>query len=397
MRVGFLKPDHGGAGGFERLVARAVDALAARGVATEVRAFDAHTRPERVYGIPLDQGVRDHHDDFFLHLASIERMDRLRLDDLDVVVATQPPTYLARHPRVVALTYHQARIFYDLEDEYVASGFAAAELHRAAAEEVRAIDDLRVGDVHTWLTGSDEVASRLRATWGIDETIAFRARPELAPADRAALDAYDPTGPAVCVSRHEWPKRTELAAQAGVLLGPDRPTELVGGGSRLSWVRHLAGVFAGDDDVARRDDPSATWRSTGPRLLPARPAEPPASVVLHGEVSDAEREAAYARSGVVVAPALREDYGLTVLEAFARARPVIVCADGGGLVELVEGTGAGLVVEPTAAAIADAVRSLRSDPPRARAMAAAALDVAHDRHRVDEIDVLVAAIESAAR
>jgi glycosyltransferase involved in cell wall biosynthesis len=97
----------------------------------------------------------------------------------------------------------------------------------------------------------------------------------------------------------------------------------------------------------------------------------------------------------VVAPAYREDYGLTVLEAFARGRPVIVCEDGGGLVELVEGTGAGLVVEPTAEAIGRAVADLRADQSRAHALAEAA-----SAHRgpdpTEAVRTLVEAIGDAA-
>ncbi len=411
MRVAFLKPDHGGVGGFERLVARCRTRLAERGVDVTVVPFDAATRATAIRGVPL-AGVRDAHDDLFLLLAAVERMDRLHLDPFDVVVASQPPTYLARHPAVVALTYHQARVFYDLSEDYVAAGFALPAVHAAACEQVHALDAARIGGVRTWLTGSDEVAGRLARTWGVTGTTPFRARPELDPVPDA--DGYDPHGPVVCVSRHEWPKRTELVAQAALLApapsgaGQAPPDwELVGGGSRLPWLAHLVDRWIGDPERADADGPADTWRTRGTALLADEerhlptdaPVATPAGGTLRilGEVDDATRDDAYRRAGVVVAPARAEDYGLTVLEAFARARPVIVCDDGGGLVELVEGTGAALVVEPTAAALRQAVDALRSDPPRARAMAEAALAVARDRHAVDDLAPLLAAIEGAAR
>jgi glycosyltransferase involved in cell wall biosynthesis len=400
VRVGFLKPDHGGVGGFERLAERCRTRLGDRGVDVSLVAFDARTRADRLHGVRIDDGTRDWHDEYFLYLAATQRLDRLDLSGFDVVVTSQPPSYLVRHPRVVALTYHQARVFYDLADEFTAAGYTRPEVHAAAVEQVRALDRSRVGGVHTWLAGSDVVADRLRRWWEIEGTTPFRASAETPPV--ADVDGYDPAGPAVCVSRHEWPKRTELAAQAAAV--GDGSWELVGGGSRVPWVRHLLGSWSADPDAAAEATPEATWRNRGPWLLP--PEQLPGStgasehldgrVRLHGEVDDATRDDAYRRAGVVVAPALGEDYGLTVLEAFAHGRPVIVCGDGGGLVELAAGTGAALVVEPTARAIADAVAELRDDPRRAREMAAAALAHAHRLAAGDDLAPLLDAVRAAA-
>lgn len=401
VRVGFLKPDHGGVGGFERLVERCRARLGDRGVDVELVTFDARTRASRLHGLPLDDGTRDWHDEYFLYLTALDRLDRLDLSAFDVIVASQPPSYLARHPRVVALTYHQARVFYDLAEEFVAAGFVRPRVHEAAIAQVRAVDGDRVGDVRAWLTGSDEVASRLATWWGIEVTTPFRASPEVLPVDD--VGELDPAGPALCVSRHEWPKRTELVAQAAVLDSTGR-YELLGGGSRLPWVRHLVERWAADPATATHDDPEGTWRNRGSWQLPdggcsagTGPTEHLGGRLrLHGEVDDATRDDAYRRATVVVAPALREDYGLTVLEAFAHARPVIVCDDGGGLVELVADTGAAVVVEPTARAIAAAVAELRDDPARMRAMAIDALEVARRQAATDDLAPLLEAIRGAA-
>jgi hypothetical protein len=400
VRVAFLKPDHGGVGGFERLAERCRIRLDERGIDVSLVGFDARTRADRLHGIRIDDGTRDWHDEYFLYLAATQRLDRVDLSGFDVVVASQPPSYLVRHPRIVALTYHQARVFYDLAEEFTAAGYVRPAVHAAAVEQVQALDRSRIGGVGTWLTGSEEVAGRLREWWGVEGTTPFRASAETAPVDD--VGGYDPAGPAVCVSRHEWPKRTELVAQAAAC--GDGAWELVGGGSRLAWVRHLLQRWTADPDAAAEDGPEATWRNRGTWLLAAdeRPAADAASehlggrVRLHGEVDDVTRDDGYRRAGVVVAPALREDYGLTVLEAFAHGRPVIVCDDGGGLVELAEGTGAALVVAPTAAAIAAGAAELRDAPDRAREMAAAALDHAHRLAAVDELAPLIDAVRAAA-
>jgi glycosyltransferase involved in cell wall biosynthesis len=400
VRVAFVKPDHGGIGGFERLAERCRSRLAERGIDVSLVTFDARTRVDRLHGIRIDDGTRDWHDEYFLYLAATARLDRLDLSGFDVVVTSQPPSFLVRHPRVVALTYHQARVFYDLADEFTAAGFARPGVHAAATEQVRALDRRRIAGVHAWLTGSDEVAGRLRRWWDIEGTTPFRASAETAPV--SDVDGYDPSGPAVCVSRHEWPKRTELAAQASAV-GAGR-WELVGGGSRLGWVRHLLERWSADPETAREDGPEATWRNRGAWLLASgeRPDTSAPSehlhgrVRLHGEVDDATRDDAYRRAGVVVAPAFCEDYGLTVLEAFAHGRPVVVCDDGGGLVELAQDTGAAVVVEPSAPAIAAAVAELRDDPGRAREMAAAALEHAHRRSVADDLAPLIDAVRAAA-
>jgi glycosyltransferase involved in cell wall biosynthesis len=397
VRVALLKPDYGATGGFERLSTDLRAGLAAAGVAVEVVSFDAVSRKDVVFGVPVPAGVRHHHHEYFQYLTNVERLDRLELDGYDVVVSSQPPTYLAPHDRIVAVFYHHARAFYDLADQVVASGIVDPAVHDAAVSEVRRIDRARLGGVRTWLAGSQEVADRLRTHWDVTEGVrAFRAAPQ--PVARRP-GPYDPAGPAVCVSRHTWTKRTELVVQAAHLDG-GLSFELVGGGDRLPWVRALDAHLQEHPGLAADDDPRQSWQNRGTPMLgrwrrhrPAGQGAP--NLVIHGETGDAERDAAYDRAGVVVAPAHREDYGLTVLEAFVRGRPVIVCDDGGGLVELVGDSGAGVVVAPTAAAIAAAVRGLRAEPDRARAMADAAGQVPVPAPR-DAVATLLDAIEHAA-
>lgn len=389
--VVFLKPDFGVQGGFELLMDRCRSSLADRGIEVSVETFRAHEAPDRLAGLPLPRSLWFQHPEYFSYLANVARVDALRIDHASVVVTTQPPTYLLDHPRVVALTYHQARVFYELSEAYISSGYSPAALHREATAQVRLVDRLRLPPTHTWLAGSAEVAGRLAATWGVAADV-FQANAQ-EPPDRAVAERYDPAGPALCVSRHAWPKRTELAALAGICDTGGR-TELVGGGGRQPYVEALAGRFGGDPAGAALAPDALIWLNRGdPSSLPGGPI--PDRLRIRGHLDRAQVVDAFRRASVVVAPAHREDYGLTVLEAFAFGRPVVVCHDGGGLVELVEGTGAGLVVEPRPQAIADAVASLRDDPERARAMAERAFAVATELERRDDIAVLVAAIERA--
>ena len=83
-----------------------------------------------------------------------------------------------------------------------------------------------------------------------------------------------------------------------------------------------------------------------------------------------------ALSGCVVAPAYLEDYGLTAIEAMAYGKPLIVCRDGGNLVNFVEHGVNGFVVEPEGPAIAEAVNLLIDDPALAQKLGAAARETA---------------------
>ena len=390
--VVFLKPDFGVQGGFELLMDRCRTALVARGIDVSVETFRAHEAPDHLAGLPLPRSLWFRHPEYFSYLANVERVGSLRIDPGAVVVTTQPPTYLLDHPHVVALTYHQARVFYELSEAYIASGYSPPALHREATAQVRLLDRLRLPSTHTWLAGSAEVAGRLAGTWGVAADV-FQANAQ-EPPDREVAEQYDPAGPALCVSRHAWPKRTELAALAGICDTGGR-TELVGGGGRQPYVEALAARFGGDPAGAALATDDLIWLNRGDPEGLGGGAGIPERVRVRGHLDRADVVDAFRRASVVVAPAHREDYGLTVLEAFAFGRPVVVCHDGGGLVELVEGTGAGLVVEPRPQAIADAVASLRDDPERARAMAARAFAVATELEARDDIAVLVDAIERA--
>jgi glycosyltransferase involved in cell wall biosynthesis len=85
---------------------------------------------------------------------------------------------------------------------------------------------------------------------------------------------------------------------------------------------------------------------------------------------------------IVVAPSLSEGFGLAVLEAMAMGRPCVASRTG-GLPEIVEHEGSGLLVPPAdAGALANALRRLAADPAlrermgrRGRAIAEAQFDV----------------------
>jgi len=96
----------------------------------------------------------------------------------------------------------------------------------------------------------------------------------------------------------------------------------------------------------------------------------PGRVAWLGSPTDEQLAALMADADAFCLPSLYEGFGLTALEAMACGAPVVV-SDRGALPEVVDG--AGVVVEPSAEAIAAALESVLTDARRAARLRAAAL------------------------
>lgn len=375
LRIAFLKPDHGVAGGLEAVVAE-LEAIA-RADGHEVARLGVDMRPPRaaVAGLDVPRPIWDAASEYFPYLAGWDGFERLDVRRHDVVVSTQPPSFAVDHPRHLSVFYHHHRVYYDLEQAYLDAGFASDEVvHREAGRLVRELDQPALERVGWFLAGSQTVADRLASFNGRTNASVFHAgmivgdrSPATSWRDRRAATA-PATGAVLTVGRHEFPKRTELVVAAAHLL-PGRAVSVVGTGGREAWARSL------DHRLSTREaDPAALtaadlWSNTG-RDATEVPADHRSNVAFLGRLSDANLARAFAEAPCVVAPALDEDYGLTAIEAMAVGKPVVVCTDGGGLTELVEHERTGLVVDPTPSAIAVAVERLCADPDLAATLGA---------------------------
>jgi glycosyltransferase involved in cell wall biosynthesis len=76
----------------------------------------------------------------------------------------------------------------------------------------------------------------------------------------------------------------------------------------------------------------------------------------------------YAGALAVVFPPYDEDYGYVTLEAFLARKPVVTTTDAGGPLEFVADAVTGLVVDPTVAAVGDAIARLAADARLARSL-----------------------------
>lgn len=362
-RIAVLKPHHGPVGGFERVVNRVEAILEDAGHDVTRYTVDLTGVDALVRSSPLERRIVDSQREFLTYLHGRDAFDGISTGVYDLVISTSPPSYVHRHPAHLALFFHHHRVFYDLEDLYIAAGFPAdPDTHAHAARTVRELDRDRFDAVTTFLCPSTTVARRLDHFNGRTDTLPFHAG--VGVVGRTSATSARTSG-ALCVTRHEFPKRVELLVAAAHLVDPAIPVTCTGTGGRAPFARDLdVRLSAGDLAVEQLDDRS-TWCNTGAVDHPVDvvPGDTPVGRVdFVGHVTDQRLDAMYAGARCVVAPAYDEDYGLTAIEAMSHGRPVIVCDDGGGLAELVEDRVTGLVVAPTPTAIAAAITELHDDP-----------------------------------
>lgn len=367
LKIGIAKPDFGFVGGYERVIERIAAELQRQGHAVTWIRVDALDVPNLAYGVELPLHVAPELWELQRYAGLIETFAGIDTSPFDLMISTQPPSFAIRHPRHLSVFSHHHRIYYDLEDVHAAAGLADPELHGRIADAVRRLDQPLLEKVSYFLAASEEVAERLARFNGLTENVgvyhagvAFRPDSPVAQPRERGDDWY-----AISVGRHEFPKRAELFIQALKYLPEDRGV-LVGGGTRMPWLRALDARLGGSSDLDRLA-PEDLWLNSGETGLVEYQALD-SNVEFVEDAASEELAELYAGAGCAVAPAFLEDYGLTAVEAMTYGLPLIVCSDGGGLTWFVEDGVTGFVVEPTGRAIADAMSRLRDDPKLAAEM-----------------------------
>jgi glycosyltransferase involved in cell wall biosynthesis len=418
MKIAIAKPDFHAAGGFEIVVERIAAGLRARGHMVELVQVDADVSPISDLGVAVEPRHIALFRDFFFHLNMVARFEQLDVSGYDVVLCTQPASWAVRHPKKVVLFYHHTRTFYDLFEAIETVRGHDVALHHLAAFIVRDVDGFYLTPQTPILAGSRRIKQRLADHNGLGAAVEVFS----AGVDERFFDYAGPIsfGSALCIGRHEFPKRTELFLHA-MLHVTGVEGRVLGAGSftdRLKaldgWLRlqHAApprgaapssalgptrsGCHVDDDrlwrDVAihhpidrlRAADAAAAARGIHPR------------VAFRGRLEKDELLREYASALCVVCPAFDEDYGLTCLEAMALGKPVIACVDGGGYVELIEDGVDGFLVEATGPAIADAIERLK-DPALAKEMGARGREKARGYTWPKAVDHIERALSTRAR
>lgn len=255
--------------------------------------------------------------------------------DADLVVATNFPSYYARHDRKVIWLVHQHRGAYDAIDAQwndLGLDDSALEVQRQMTEW----DTRALGEARKIFTISRVVAERLSRYNGLDGEALYHPPPL---ADRLHPG---PMGDYVFT-----PTRLEANKR------PDRIVDAISHATSTVRAR-----IAGRGSMASSLEAQAGRAGAGDRLD------------LLGFVSDEQLIEEYAGAlGVVYAP-LDEDYGYVTLQAFLAGKPVVTSSDAGGVLEWVEDGVTGFVTDGSAEQMGAAIDRLASDRKLAAAMGA---------------------------
>lgn len=361
LRVAIIKPDWGFRGGGEIAVEHVERLLVDDGHDVRRHAVPVASVGRRPFGVDVPDERWAAAPEYFRHLAVLDAVERLDVGPADLVLSTQPPSYAVNHPKHLSIFFHHLRVFYDLSDLYLAAGFVTdADVHLAAQRRLRALEEDRFDRVGWFCPISETVQERLGRFNAVGQSSVMHLGAGLGD-DRDGRASVAPgTGPVLCVSRSEFPKRTELFVHAMKYL-PSTSGCLVGMGGRLPWVRATDVRLSSPDVDLDAVRPEELWLNRGEWASPGADDAPHTNVIFAGRVADDALLRRYREAPCVVAPAYDEDYGLTALEAMALGRPVVVASDGGGLTTLVEDGVNGFVVQPSGRAIAEAVERILGD------------------------------------
>ena len=251
-----------------------------------------------------------------------------------------------------------------------------------AAGHVAAERAIRAADVVLALTAVDA------------ECLAPLVRP---PAELRRLPPFIDPAPYRAAARERTSHRAACAARFGLDAG--RPWLLAVAMMRADVKRDSYLLLA--DALARLRDRS--WQllvvGDGPACpeIEARMADlGHGRVAFAGLVAEASLPGIYAAADLYVWPALREAYGLAMLEAQAAGLPVVAGRDGGVPEVVADGRSGLLVPARDPAALAAAVRDLLEHVGRRRALAAGAMAfVEAERSMAHAAAVLAAALGAA--
>ena len=261
-------------------------------------------------------------------------------EPIDQVVSLRYPSYAVRHPKHVCWLNHTMREYYDLWDRFSATlSIRARVKERIRKQIIQAADRyLLTRNVTRLFVQSKTIQDRLRIWPELKSTVLYPPPPQR----DYRCDEYGDY--IFMVSRLTPLKRADLLLQA--LATPD------GAGIRA--------VIAGDGE--ERERLSLLIDRLGLRHRASLVGPLPQDILLDH----------LARCRAVCFPPFQEDYGFVTAEAFASGKPVVTCRDSGGPAELVRDGLQGLVCDPTAPALAAALRRLMKSQTLAQTMGAEA-------------------------
>ena len=253
---------------------------------------------------------------------------------VDRVIGLKFPAYLIPHPNKVLWLVHQHRSAYDLWSD--PQGDLLRSPNGAAVRDaIRHADCELIPESKAVYTIAQNVSHRLEKFNGIESTPLYPP-----PLDAERFHTAPAEDYLFFPSRLAPMKRQDLVLEALALTSEPVRIRFAGAPDTPQIHTRLLSRTA-----ALRLEHRVTWL---------------------GLVSEADKRDHYARCLGVVFPPIDEDYGYVTPEAMLAAKPVITCTDSGGSLEFVRQRRTGLIVEPTAEALAAAFDELWSSRDQAR-------------------------------
>lgn len=299
-------------GGANFLAEGLINALQRRGHQAELVTAPFRFAPDEQVGRAIDYWLSE---DFCT----------LNFAEPDLVIPLSFPAYYCLHSRKRVWLMHQLRTAYDLAPE---------NMDPALRARIHELDTNRLNACEAVFTISKRVSQRLSDNNGVASTAIYHPPP-------GAEDFYSAPAKAFIFapSRIETLKRQNLLVEAMAKVRSPVVAIIAGMGGQYGALLEQIRTLGLDQRV---------------RLV--------------GNVPQAEKIAYYANClGVYFAPH-DEDYGYVTLEAMLAEKPVITGRDSGGPLEFVIDDETGLIVEPDAQALAEAIDRLYVDQRRASAM-----------------------------
>jgi glycosyltransferase involved in cell wall biosynthesis len=248
---------------------------------------------------------------------------------IDHVISLRYPSYAVRHHRHVCWLNHTMREYYDLWDRFSATlspkGLVKERVRRRL---MHAADRyLLTKNVTRLFVQSKTIQERLQMWPELQSTVLYPPPP---PRPYRCDDYGDYI---FMVSRLTPLKRADLLIEALAT-------------SRAAGIK---AVIGGEGEERVRLEAAIARHGLANRIT------------LTGALSDSALLDHLAGCRAVCFPPVSEDYGFVTAEAFASQKAVVTCRDSGGPAELVSDGVNGLICEPSAGGLADALRRLMDD------------------------------------
>jgi glycosyltransferase involved in cell wall biosynthesis len=229
-------------------------------------------------------------------------IDRVAGQPVDLVIATKFPSYMIKHPNKVTWLFHQHRAVYDLY------GTGYSDFNRSSRQDTEVRDSIIKADnkclreSRAIFTIAKNVSRRLKEYNGIDSKPLYHPPQHSEKFFCAGYGDY-----VLSVGRLESLKRVDLLVQAMQYTDKDVKCIIAGTGGQENYLKKMA-VSLG----------------LGKKIK------------FLGRVGDEDLVDLYARCFAVFFAPYDEDYGYVTLESFLSKKPLITCADSGGVMEFAE-------------------------------------------------------------